>query len=61
MLGMPIHYWNARFLFNFLLGFWVADKAGKMRELKSGMPQLDRIHAVFHYFIPMVLRDGDGF
>ncbi|KAL3091075.1 hypothetical protein niasHS_005038 [Heterodera schachtii] len=22
-------------------GFWICDKAGKMRELKSGMPQLD--------------------
>ena len=26
---------------DFLVGFWVCDKAGKMRELKSGMPQLD--------------------
>ena len=25
----------------FFLGFWVCDKKGKMRELKSGNPQLD--------------------
>ena len=36
-----LHNWHARFIFDFLLGFWVADKVGKMRELKSGMPQLD--------------------
>ena len=24
-----------------IIGFWVCDKAGKMRALKSGMPQLD--------------------
>ena len=28
-------------IFAEIAGFWVCDKAGKMRELKSGMPQLD--------------------
>lgn len=25
----------------FLIGFWIQDKAGKMRELGNGLPQLD--------------------
>ena len=35
-----LHFNHFTFSFTYS-GFWVCNKAGKMRELKSGMPQLD--------------------
>ena len=40
LIGTPIVFIGTPIVI-FPLGFWVCDKAGKMRELKSGMPQLD--------------------
>ena len=41
MVCLEFLFFTGNVLFNICSGFWVCDKAGKMRELKSGMPQLD--------------------